>query len=142
LAALVLTGCGASERDAPSEMGAISPVLGIVREHMEAFNRHDVEAMAARVAPDFVWFGVAGEEVTVEARGRAALADGMRSYFAALPSVRSEIEESVVSGSFVAIRERATWTDASGAQRTQASLGIYEIRDGLIQRVWYYPAEG
>lgn len=139
VAALVLVGCAVGEGG--SETGAISPVLEVVHEQMDAFNRHDVEAMAAQVAPDFVWLSVDGDEVVVEVRGRMALAEGMRSYFSSLPSVRSEVEAAMVSGSFVTIRERAIWADESGVERSQVALGVYEVRDGLIQRVWYYPAE-
>jgi hypothetical protein len=31
------------------------------------------------------------------------------------------------------------WTGKSG-RRSQAALGVYEVRDGLVKRVWYYPA--
>jgi len=140
-ALLILASCGSDEGDARPEAVALSPVLQVVHGQMDAFNRHDVAAMAAGVAPDFVWFSVTGDELTVEARGRGAFAESMRSYFASLPSVRSELEESLISGSFVTIRERATWTDGSGVERSQPALGVYEVRDGLIQRVWYYPAE-
>lgn len=139
---LLLVGCGGGEGDARAEVAADPPVLQVVHEQMDAFNRYDVAGMAARVAPDFVWFSVDRDEITEEVRGREALADGMRSYFASLPSVRSEIEEWMVAGNLVTIRERASWTDASGIERSQAALGIYEVRDGLIQRVWYFPAEG
>lgn len=141
LAAVILVGCTGGEGDDGSEIGTMSPVLAVVHEQMDAFNRQDVEAMAERVAPDFVWFSVDDDEVRVEARGRAALAEGMRSYFESFPSVRSEAEASVVSGRFAVVRERARWTDESGEERTQVSLGVYEIRNGRIQRVWYYPAE-
>ena len=46
-----------------------------------------------------------------------------------------------VSGRYVTVRERASWTSKSGEKRSQASLAVYEIRDGLVARVWYYPAE-
>jgi hypothetical protein len=140
-AAAILVGCTVGEGDDGSEMGTISPVLAVVHEQMDAFNRQDVDAMAERVAPDFVWFSVEDDEVTVEVRGRAALAEGMRSYFESFPSVRSEVESSLVSERFAVVRERARWTDESGEERTQVSLGVYEIRNGRIQRVWYYPAE-
>lgn len=141
LASLLLVGCAGGAGGANADFGAISTALQVVEEQLDAFNRHDVEAMAAQVAPDFVWFSVDGDEVRVEVRGRIALAEGMRSYFASLPSVRSEVEGTLVSGAFVTLRERAIWTDESGIERSQAALGVYEVRDGLIQRVWYYPAE-
>lgn len=141
IALLILVSCNSDEGGARSEAAALSPALLVVHGQMDAFNRHDVTAMAEGVAPDFVWFSVAEDELTVEIRGRSAFAEGMRSYFESLPSVRSELEESLSSGSFVTIRERAHWTDGSGVERSQRALGVYEVRDGMIQRVWYYPAE-
>ena len=66
---------------------------------------------------------------------------GMTSYFESTPSARSIIEDSMVSGRYVTVRERASWKTGSGEERSQASVAVYEIRDGLIARVWYYPAE-
>lgn len=80
-----------------------------------------------------------GSITSVEVRGREMLRDYMATYFEAQPTVRSEVEESVVTGDFVAVRERASWTDRDGEGRSQASLAVYHVRDGLIQRVWYYP---
>jgi hypothetical protein len=105
-----------------------------------AFNRHDVAALAAGVSPDFVWLSVAGEEVSVEARGREELEQGMGAYFAEFPDVSATIEEAATAGPFVAIRERVRWS-SEGGERSQSALAVYEVRAGLIQRVWYYPAE-
>ena len=137
---LLLAACTSGDEHPQPQSPGTSPELELVRAQVDAFNRHDVEAMIARVAPDFVWLSVAGDSVTVEARGRGALAEGMRGYFASVPSARSEIEASTVAGPFVAIRERASWTDESGRERSQVSLGVWEVRDGLIRRAWYYPA--
>ena len=56
-------------------------------------------------------------------------------------SLSPTLEDSLVSGRFVTVRERASWTSESGEERSQASVAVYEIRDGLVARVWYYPAE-
>ena len=45
-----------------------------------------------------------------------------------------------MSGSFVAIREHVRWQTETG-EKSQAALAVYEVRDGKIRRVWYYPAE-
>lgn len=62
----------------------------------------------------------------------------MTSYFRSLPDVRSTIEASFENGPWVTVRERVHWTGASGP-RTQASIAVYEIRDGRVRRVWYFP---
>ena len=64
----------------------------------------------------------------------------MEDYFASVPEPRAEIDGMVVSGNFVSVREVAYWLTVEG-EVAQASLAIYEVRDGLIYRVWYYPVE-
>ena len=123
-----------SERDAE-----VAGPLAVVRGHVDAFNRHDAEDLLSWVAPSVEWLNVQGSITSVEVRGRDMLRDYMATYFEAQPSVRSEIEEAVVTGDFVAVRERASWTAPDGEERSQASLGVYHVRNGLIQRVWYYP---
>ncbi len=113
--------------------------LRVVRSHIEAFNAHDAESMSRLVAREFIWFSVGPDSVVPEAVGRDALRNAMESYFEAVPSARSVIEDAVVSGPFVAIRERAYWNDR-GSRRSASTLGIYEVRNGSIRRVWYHAA--
>ncbi len=113
--------------------------LGVVRSLMDAFNRHDPERMAALVHEDFEYLGVDGSKVSVDAVGREALKQSMAGYFASVRDVASVIEHTTVTGPYVAFRERVSWTGKSG-RRSQAALGVYEVRDGLVKRVWYYPA--
>ena len=51
----------------------------------------------------------------------------------------AQIEQLTVAGNFVTTVERAYWVQ-DGVEVSQASLAVYEIRDGFIYRVWYYPA--
>ncbi|MBL8521209.1 MAG: nuclear transport factor 2 family protein [Betaproteobacteria bacterium] len=113
----------------------------VVRANSAAFNAQDVQALVATVAEDFVWFNVEGEKAEVQTRGRAALATGMAGYFKSLPSARSEIESLTVNGAFVSVKERARWKNKAGEDRSQAALAVYEVRAGLIQRVWYFPTQ-
>lgn len=112
--------------------------LARVTAQIEAFNRHDADALAAGVAPDFVWFSVTSDATTVESRGREELRSGMRTYFRGLPDVSSKIEHLAVAGNFVSCRETVSWTSKKGPRR-QSCLTVYEVRDGLIFRVWYFP---
>lgn len=139
LAVLAWAGAACSESsDAESDAEATGP-LAVVAGHMDAFNRHDSEDLLSWVAPAVEWLNVQGSVTSVEVRGREMLRDYMATYFEAQPTVRSEIEEAVVTGDFVAVRERAFWDAPDGEERSQASLGVYHVQDGLIQRVWYYP---
>lgn len=134
-AALLLTGCAPRAVERGSEP---SPV-DVVQTLVEAFNRHDPARMATLVSEDFEYLSVDGKTVSVDATGREALKESMASYFTSVRDVESVIEHATVTGPFVAIRERVSWTTASG-RRSQAALGVYEVRNGLVRRVWYYPA--
>ena len=112
-----------------------------VRANLAAFNRHDVEALVATVAPDFAWFNIDGEKMAPDTHGRDALRKGMAAYFKSQPSVRSGFESLTVNGAFVSVKERASWNNKAGEPRSQVALAVYEVRDGLILRVWYFPAE-
>lgn len=61
-------------------------------------------------------------------------------YYESLPDVRSEISGLIQAGSHVAFREHVTWTAADGTPRAESALGVYEVHDGKILRVWYFPA--
>lgn len=111
----------------------------IVRAYVEAFNQHNLVALAERVAPDFVWFNVTSDRATVEVKGREALQKNFANYFQNTPTVRSEIDGLVSSGAYVSFRERATWNSLLG-QRSQTALAVYEVKNGLITRAWYYPS--
>jgi hypothetical protein len=112
----------------------------VVERFVEAFNRHDVDAMLALAHPEIQWLSVEGEKISVETAGVAALGESMRKYFRSLPSSRSSIEGVVEAGRFVSVRERARWQGKSG-ERTQSALAVYEVEEGRVRRVWYYPAQ-
>lgn len=115
--------------------------LEVIEAQLNAFNAHDIPAMVANLSEEFVWYAVDRERVSVELQGRVAFQRSMQAYFAAFPDARAEIDERLGGGVFVAVRERAFWPDGEGGEQSQASLAVYEVRDGLIQAVWYYPVE-
>ena len=45
------------------------------------------------------------------------------------------------AGSRVTAHERASWTNRAGAAMSQSGLSVYELKDGRIARVYYFPAE-
>jgi hypothetical protein len=111
----------------------------VVQAYVRAYNAHDVDAVLSFLAPDFVWLSASGDSLTVEARGSAMVRTQLTGYFGQLPSARSELEALTVLGPWVSATERAHWTGSAGP-RSQAALSVYEVRGGLIQRVWYYPS--
>ena len=120
----------------PATRAADSSEVTIVRAQLAAFNHHDPAALAALLAPTVKWLSLDGDKLSVDGDGRVWLA----GYFKSLPDVRSEMFDITQTGVFVSYRERASWTAKDGKPRAQQALAVYEMRDGLIVRVWYFPA--
>ena len=137
---LMVASAGFAAEPTPAAADQVeSEPIRIVRAYIEAFNRHDIPAMAERVGADFVWFNVTSDRATVEVKGRDSLRKTLSNYFEGTPTVRSEIDGIAHAGDYVSFRETARWSSLLG-QRSQSSLAIYEVKGGLITRAWYYPA--
>ena len=119
------------------------PPEAVVRANLDAFNRQDVEALVATVAEDFAWYNIDGAKMAPETTGRESLRKGMQGYFKSLPSARSAHESVIVNGAFVSVKEKAMWKNKAGESKSksQTALAVYEVQEGLIKRVWYFPVQ-
>lgn len=125
-----LTACSSSDPVPSDEERA-------VREFAAAFNAHDPEAMSTYLADNAAWMSVMGDTLWTEAEGSAGITTAMEGYFASIPDARSVIESVQVLPPFATVIERAEWNGGESAQR---AVAVYEIHDGLIERVWYHAA--
>lgn len=143
---IALAGCGAGVPEAgepvkasgPSEL--IGTEAGIISTYTDAYNDRDIKAMEALMHPEVQWLSVEGSQISVVADGKADLVEQMTDYVASGSATTSKLEGGVSDGPFVAVREVASWTKDDGSIRRQSALAVYEIEDGLVRRVWYYPA--
>ena len=127
---------------AGSQATAVTPSgLDVIGSQLAAFNAHDVDALVANLAKDFVWYSVDRDAARLELQGPDAFRRSMVGYFTAFPQARAEIDGDLGGGEFIAARERAFWPGPDGQEQSQASLAVYQVRDGLIHGVWYYPVE-
>ena len=123
--------------------GAQEPgtALNTAEKLLDAFNRHDPEAMASLVASDFELYYFNDEGVaSLASRGRQQFSEDMTRYFTERPTVRSEIVGAIGGPAFVSFREEIV--SAPGEQEHRpSSLAVYEVRNSLVKRAWYFPAE-
>lgn len=110
-----------------------------VENFVEAFNQHDIDAMLELATDDLRWMSVADGQLSKEASNQGELREAMASYFASTPSVRAEIRSITESGPFVHTVEEALWS-SHGAEKNQCSMAVYEILEGNVRNVWYFPA--
>lgn len=114
--------------------------IAVVREYVAAFNAKDLDAMMGTVASGFVWMSVSGDSLTDVGRGVEAFRRLIEGYFRAVPSARSELLRIDATGPWVTTHERTRWEASPGGVGGQTSLVVYEVRDGLIRRAWFYPS--
>ena len=110
-----------------------------VTELLAAFNAHDVDLMLGACAEDIVWMMVGADKISVEASGAEALREGMAAYFESVPSASSVLRSAVESGPFVITVEEARW-ESDGETKSQCSAAVYEVKEGKVQNVWYFPS--
>ena len=118
---------------------ADAPNAKLVNTFVDVFSQHDLKGMLALTHAEIDWLTIDGSNVLVETHGQEALAASMGRYFESCPTCKSTVEVSSVNGNFVSAIETAHWL-SKGKERAQASLSVYEILDGKVRRVWYYPA--
>ena len=113
--------------------------LATVKGFVTAFNEKDIDGMLKLATSDIQWMSVSGQTITSEAGDQDALKKAMSGYFASVPSARSEIHSIHQSGSFVFALEQAFWTSKE-VEKSQCSMAVYELEEGKIKHVWYFPA--
>lgn len=137
LIASLLAGCAGSGSTRATD-GLASEKL--VQAYVAAFNRHDAAAAASLLAPDLQWLAIDNGQTNIEAAGRASMQQWLQNYFASVPDVRSEVETFARGTERVAVYECVSWRDA-GVRQRRCAHGVFELRAGLIHRVWFWPAQ-
>jgi len=112
----------------------------VIVAHVDAFNARDFDAMSRVEHPEIEWIRVLGSDVRVDISGRETLAKILQDYTASTPDVAGALRDWSVNGDYVSVTETATWTAVDGSRKAQSTLTVYQLEDGLIRRVWYYPS--
>ncbi|WP_416305831.1 nuclear transport factor 2 family protein [Neptunicella sp. SCSIO 80796] len=111
-----------------------SIVLGFVA----AFNRHDVDQMLEMVSEDIHWYSVDGRNIGVETTGKQQLQRAMELYFSGIKS-RSTLLSIHGEGNYVVTMEKSRSLTNLYSQ-PQCSAATYQLDNGKIKAVWYFPA--
>ena len=110
-----------------------------VRLFVKAFNHQDISGMLDLVAPDMRWMSISGQKITIETATQTELGNAMSGYFKSASGITSEIRFLSESGNFVYALEEAFWS-VDDVEKSQCSMAVYELAEGKIQHVWYFPS--
>lgn len=110
----------------------------VVKQFVDAFNQHDIDAMLALATADLQWMSIAGDQISVETSSHSELREAMSGYFKSTPTAHSKIRSMNASGHFVYTVEEAFW-GTGGNIKSQCSMAVYEFSGSKIRNVWYFP---
>jgi ketosteroid isomerase-like protein len=105
--------------------------VAVERFH-EAFNRHDLVALAQVISEDVV-FEDTGPPDGTRHIGRDAMLDACRQLFTDTPAAHFEIEDTLIAGDRAIVRWRYSWAD--GHVR---GVDLMRVRDGMVTESFAY----
>lgn len=97
--------------------------------------------MGKMAHPDIEWLYISGNESAVMTSGREAMLKELEGHFENPRKVTSRLSGWSVNGAFISVKETASWITEDGTAKEQSSIAVYEIKDDLIRRVWYFPEQ-
>ena len=134
----VLSACTSTQR--ATSTGASDPNVALIERHVQFANAGDTEGILSQIGDGFVWYEVTTDGLAVAVvEGREQLREFLNGYFEAGFDTVSTITPPLGSGAYYSTLETTSFTSADGPARQNAHT-VYEIRDGRIRNVWYFPA--
>ena len=100
----------------------------VARARADAFNRHDLDSLAALYSPDARVFDPPDR---LRDSGAASIREAYARTFSMAPDVRVRVTEAMTEGNLVVVRETQT-----GAGTTRPTLRILDVREGRIAVEW------
>lgn len=110
---------------------ALSPTERVVQAQVEAYNRRDLEDFLRHFAPDARLYAFPDSLLFA---GLDTLRTVYGNLFARATGLRAEINNRTLQGQYVIDQET---THGISSQGPLTGVAIYEVRGGLITRVWF-----
>jgi hypothetical protein len=124
---IVPTAAPAPDARAP-EASSTRTAEAVARARADAFNRHDLDALAALYAPDARIFDPPDR---LRDSGAAAVRESFARTFSMAPDVRTSVTDVLNQGNQTVVHETLT-----GAGTSRSVIRILEVRNGRIAVEW------
>ncbi|MEP3892094.1 MAG: nuclear transport factor 2 family protein [Hellea sp.] len=128
---LILTACS---------QATVQPGHPVIAAYSNAYNEKDITTMRALMHKDIEWVGVTGSDIEVHMSGKETLAKEMEIWFENPKLPKGALRDWSINGNMVAVTETAYWTTNDGEEKSQSALTVYELKDDLVRRVYYFEA--
>ena len=102
----------------------------VVQRQLDAYNAQNLPAFAATYSDSIEIFRFPGKPTLT---GKASLEKSYGELFRKYPNNKAAVLNRIVQGNHVIDQEKVT---GRGDRETQATA-IYEVKNGLIRRVWF-----
>jgi ketosteroid isomerase-like protein len=110
-------------------------MVDTLQEVLDAFNRHDLDAIMAHFADDAVFESPRGSDPWgTRFAGKAAVREGLALRFSGIPDVHYSEDRHWVSGDRGCSEWLLTGTTTAGERIAVRGCDLWEFRDGLIVR--------
>ena len=104
----------------------------VVKGFLEAFNRHDVDAVMAAMTDDCVWESAFPLPDGTRYEGKAAVRAYLQEVFRSRPDAVSEAEDIFAAGDRCFVRLVRRWTDKDGKPQHFRGIGAFRVQDGKV----------
>lgn len=111
----------------------------IFRESSEAHFKGDLDTMLEHAADDYVWYHIGSDGPVVGSRNKAEARRNLEKSLQDPNFIEGGMaDEVMVFGNLVVGVGRASYKK-DGAVVEHRALGVYEYKDGKLQRAWSFP---
>ncbi|MEQ9425020.1 MAG: nuclear transport factor 2 family protein [Cyclobacteriaceae bacterium] len=118
--------------------GQQNEAFTILQKQVEAFNAKNIDGLVANITDDFKWYYIGPDTLLLEVSGKENFRKSMESYFNSISKVKSEIAEFAIDNNRISFKEVVRYETSAGNAQSASSMGIYEMKNGLIYRAWYF----
>ncbi len=121
-----------ARQSAPSAAAtAAADVCRVIEDYNDAWNRHDVDGVLARMTDDCVFESTRPAPDGERFEGKPRVREFLEGFFARSPSARFTAEELVVAGDRCVVRWRYDWT-RDGVSGHVRGVDVLRVRDGKV----------
>lgn len=113
----------------------------IVESYTQAYSNGDADAMGVLMHEDIQWLTAKDDKITITLQGKSDMVKELSDYFKGPTTISSSLGGWGENGDYVSVVETASWTTKTGKNQSQSSNVIYQIENGLVRRVWYFPEQ-